>query len=146
MRMPAIVFGLLFSLLAVAGAEARVYKSPQALIKSLYADTIDPAEDDAPSPYSAYFSDALNESLTANGEAVDFDPILAGQDGVASNIQLSPPIVFDNTAELEVSFRNGKRSATLFYTLVRENGGWKVDDIADQSGDEPWSLRDLLGQ
>jgi stress response protein SCP2 len=77
---------------------------------------------------------------------VDFDPILAGQDGVASNIQLSPPIVFGDTAELEVSFRNGKRSATLFYTLVRENGGWKVDDIADQSGDEPWSLRDLLGQ
>ncbi|CAN7306843.1 DUF3828 domain-containing protein [Neorhizobium sp. LjRoot104] len=146
MRMPTIVFALLFPLLAATAAEARTYASPQAVIKSLYADTIDPAEDDAPSPYSAYFSDALNESLAANGEAVDFDPILAGQDGVASNVRLSPPIILGDTAELEVSFRNGKRSATLYYTLVRENGGWKVDDIADQSGDDPWSLRDLLGQ
>ena len=146
MRMPALVFALLFPLLAATAAEARTYTSPQALIKSLYADTIDPAEDDAPSPYSAYFSEALNESLAANGEAVDFDPILAGQDGVASNVRLSPPIILGDAAELEVSFRNGKRSATLYYTLVRENGGWKVDDIADQSGDAPWSLRELLGQ
>jgi hypothetical protein len=146
MRAPAIVFGLLFSLLAATAAEARNYASPQALIKSLYADTIDPAEDDAPSPYSAYFSEALNESLAANGDAVDFDPILAGQDGVASNVRLTPPIILGDTAELEVSFRNGKRSATLYYTLVRENGGWKVDDIADQSGDDPWSLREILGQ
>ncbi len=146
MRRLALVFALLFPLLAATAAEARTYASPQALIKSLYADTIDPAEDDAPSPYSAYFSEALNESLTANGEAVDFDPILAGQDGVASNVRLSPPIILGDMAELQVSFRNGNRSATLYSTLVRENGGWKVDDIADQSGDDPWSVRELLGQ
>jgi len=127
---------LVFALLAATAAQARTYTSPQALINCLYAETFD----------SAYSSEALNESLTANGEAVDFDPILAGQDGVASNVRLSPPIILGDMAELQVSFRNGNRSATLYSTLVRENGGWKVDDIADQSGDAPWSVRELLGQ
>lgn len=34
---------------------------------------------------------------------------------------------------------------TLNYTLVKERGGWKVEDIANQQGEEPWSLSALLG-
>jgi hypothetical protein len=45
---------------------------------------------------------------------------------------------------VEVEFENGEE-VTLFYTLVREHGGWKVDDIANQKGDKPWSLSGLLG-
>ena len=77
---------------------------------------------------------------------MDFDPVISGQDGEAKNVRLSPPIMMDNRAELEVSFRNGSEAVTLYYTLVREQGGWKVDDIANQEGEYPWSLRELLGQ
>lgn len=43
-----------------------------------------------------------------------------------------------------MQFRNGEE-VTLYYTLVKEHGGWKVEDIADQQGEEPWSLSALLG-
>ncbi|MGN7293493.1 DUF3828 domain-containing protein [Rhizobium sp. SAFR-030] len=144
---------LAFALLALPAHAAETFKSPQALIKALYAyDTAETAED-APSPYQPFFSRGLNRlfqadrDTTADGEvgAVDFDPVNAGQDGEAKGVKLSAPILLDDTAELEVSFRNGAEKVTLYYTLKREQGGWKVDDIANQQGEYPWSLRDLLG-
>jgi hypothetical protein len=131
---------------------AETYKTPQALIKALYAYDIERTAEDAPSPYQPFFSRGLNRlfqkdrDATPDGDvgAIDFDPVINGQEGEARGIKLSPPILLDDRAELEVSFRNGE-PVTLYYTLVRENGGWKVDDIADQQGDIPWSLRDLLG-
>lgn len=144
---------LAFALFALPAHAAETYKTPQALIKALYAyDTAETVED-APSPYQPFFSRGLNRlfqadrDTTADGEvgAVDFDPVIAGQDGEAKGVKLSPPILLDDTAELEVSFRNGAEKVTLYYTLKREQGGWKVDDIANQQGEYPWSLRDLLG-
>jgi hypothetical protein len=135
-----------FAILAftVPTAQAQSFESPEVLIESLYAGNIIESSDDAPSPYSAYYSRELNRLLredrdaTPQGEvgAVDFDPVIAGQDGMAENIEMTPPILIDDTAE----------PVTLYYTLVREQGGWKVDDIANQQGDYPWSLRDLLSQ
>ena len=77
--------------------------------------------------------------------ALDFDPVIAGQDGAASNVTAGVPIVIDNTAELEVDFTNGE-PVRLYYTLVREGGGWKVNDIANQQGEYPWGLRAILGE
>ncbi|MGO7741047.1 hypothetical protein ACC733_37445, partial [Rhizobium johnstonii] len=69
---------------------------------------------------------------------------IAGQDGAASDVRIGQPILLDDKAEVEVQFENGEE-VTLFYTLVRENGGWKVEDIANQKGNNPWSLSELLG-
>ncbi|RWX76124.1 DUF3828 domain-containing protein [Neorhizobium lilium] len=132
---------------------AETFKTPQALIKALYAYDIEETAADAPSPYQPFFSRGLNRLFqkdrdsTGDGEvgAVDFDPVISGQDGEAKGVTMSPPILLDDTAELEVSFRNGSEKVTLYYTLKREGGGWKVDDIANQQGEYPWSLRDLLG-
>lgn len=133
---------------------AETFKTPQALIKALYAYDTAGSDEDAPSPYSPFLSRGLNRlfqadrDATPEGEvgAVDFDPVISGQDGEAKNVRLSPPITMDDRAELEVSFRNGSEAVTLYYTLVREQGGWKVDDIANQEGEYPWSLRELLEQ
>ncbi|MEK1902956.1 MAG: DUF3828 domain-containing protein, partial [Rhizobium sp.] len=121
-------------------------------LQALYTFNTETASDDAPSPYSAFFSDHLNEMLqtdldnTPDGEvgAIDFDPVIAGQDGEADNVKIGQPILLDDRAELEVQFRNGEE-VTLYYTLVKEHGGWKVEDIANQQGEEPWSLSALLG-
>ncbi|MGO6907799.1 DUF3828 domain-containing protein, partial [Rhizobium ruizarguesonis] len=112
----------------------------------------DNSDAEAPSPYSTFFSDHLNELLqtdldnTPEGDvgAIDFDPVIAGQDGAASDVRIGQPILLGDKAEVEVEFENGEE-VTLFYTLVREHGGWKVDDIANQKGDNPWSLSALLG-
>lgn len=152
MRLPTVILCLALSALIASPVFAATYKTPKALLQALYTFNTDTASDDAPSPYSAFFSDHLNEMLQANldntpdGEvgAIDFDPVIAGQDGEADNVKIGQPILLDDRAELEVQFRNGEE-VTLYYTLVKEHGGWKVEDIANQQGEEPWSLSGLLG-
>ncbi len=153
MRLSTLILGLALSALIASSGFAATYKTPEALLDALYSFDTDSAGDDAPSPYSAFFSDHLNEMLqadidnTPDGEvgAIDFDPVIAGQDGKASNVEISEPILLDDRAELEVQFRNGEE-VTLYYTLVKEHGGWKVEDIADQQGEQPWSLSALLSE
>jgi hypothetical protein len=152
MRLPTLMLSLVLSSLIASPVLAATYKTPKALLQALYTFNTDAAADDAPSPYSAFFSDHLNELLQADLDntqegdvgALDFDPVIAGQDGEASNLRIGQPILLDDRAELEVQFRNGEE-VTLYYTLVKEHGGWKVEDIANQQGEEPWSLSALLG-
>jgi len=152
MRLSTLILGLALSAMIASPVLAETYKTPKALLQALYAFNTDTA-DDGPSPYSAFFSDHLNEMLqadidnTPDGEvgAIDFDPVIAGQDGKASNVEIGEPILLDDRAELEVQFRNGQ-VVTLYYTLVKEHGGWKVEDIADQQGEQPWSLSALLSE
>ncbi|RUM19281.1 DUF3828 domain-containing protein [Rhizobium vallis] len=149
MRLPALALAL--SALIAPPAFAETFKTPKALLQALYS--FDAASsDDSPSPYSAFFSDHLNKILqadldkTAEGDvgAIDFDPVIAGQDGEASDLRIGQPILLNGRAEVEVQFRNGE-NVTLYYRLVKEHGGWKVEDIANQQGEEPWSLSALLG-
>jgi hypothetical protein len=152
MRFPTLIVGLALSALIATPVLAESYKTPKALLRALYSFNTETASDDAPSPYSVFFSDHLNEMLqadrdnTPDGEvgAIDFDPVIAGQDGEPSGLKIGQPILLDDRAELEVQFRNGEE-VTLYYTLVKEHGGWKVEDIANQQGEEPWSLSALLG-
>lgn len=149
MRLPALALAL--SALIAPPAFAETFKTPKALLQALYS--FDAASsDDSPSPYSAFFSDHLNKILqadldnTAEGDvgAIDFDPVIAGQDGEASDLRIGQPILLNGRAEVEVQFRNGE-NVTLYYRLVKEHGGWKVEDIANQQGEAPWSLSALLG-
>ena len=152
MRLPTVILALAALTLAALPASAATYKTPKALLKALYSYDTDNSDAEAPSPYSSFFSDHLNKLLqtdldnTPEGDvgAIDFDPVIAGQDGAASDVRIGQPILLDDKAEVEVQFENGEE-VTLFYTLVREHGGWKVDDIANQKGDNPWSLSALLG-
>lgn len=71
-------------------------------------------------------------------------PSLPGRMAKRATSGIVQPILLDDRAELEVQFRNGE-AVMLYYTLVKEHGGWKVEDIANQQGEEPWSLSALLG-
>ncbi|WP_075292651.1 DUF3828 domain-containing protein [Pararhizobium arenae] len=142
---------LLAALFATPSLAAGPYKTPQALLQALYSGEGLDDDPNAATAYTHFFSDALNQMFTDDwnntpeGEvgAIDFDPVIDGQDGEASNVEIGAPIILDRTAEVEVSFDNFGRH-TLFYTLTYEHGGWKVDDIANQQGEYPWSLVDLF--
>jgi len=75
---------------------------------------------------------------------IDFDPVISGQDGEATNVRLGPLKGSSDRVELDVFFLNFS-PVTLHYTLVRENAGWKVDDIENRNGEVKWGLRALLG-
>jgi hypothetical protein len=152
MRLPALALILsALSALSAPPAAAQTYKTPQALLQALYSYDTSQTDADAPSPYSPFFSGQLNARFqddadtTQPGDAgtIDFDPVIAGNDGQATDVEVGQPIVIDDTAEVEVTFQNVE-PVTLYYTLVKEHGGWKVDDIANQQGDYPWSLSALF--
>ncbi len=148
-RLPALA--LLLSALCALPAAAETYRTPQALLEALYSYDTTQTDADAPSLYSPFFSDGLNALWQADvdktepGDAgsIDFDPVINGQDGEATELSVGEPIILDDTAEVEVTFRNYE-PVTLYYTLVKEHGSWKVDDIANQQGEYPWSLRALF--
>jgi Protein of unknown function (DUF3828) len=152
-RLPAL-FAMTLSVIFLAfGAHAATYKTPQALIKALYAYDIETSDPDAPSLYTPFLSKGLIAAFKKEREilgndqvgALNFDPVINGQDGAATNLKIGKPVVKGDQAELDVTFTNGL-PVRLHYTLVRENGGWKVDDIANLQGEYPWSVRDLLQQ
>ncbi|CAN7483456.1 DUF3828 domain-containing protein [Pararhizobium sp. LjRoot255] len=152
MRLPtlALLFAALSALSALPAA-AETFDTPQALLQALYRYDTTETDPDAPSLYSPFFSDQLNARFQADldktepGDAgtIDFDPVISGNDGEATDIDVGQPIVIDDTAEVEVTFKNSV-PVTLYYTLVKEHGGWKVDDIANQQGEYPWSLSALF--
>ncbi|OJF93516.1 hypothetical protein AX760_05685 [Pararhizobium antarcticum] len=150
MRLLAALFAALTALFALPAA-AETYGTPEALLEALYSYDTRQTDETAPSLYSPFFSEGLNAvwqadiDKTPEGDmgAIGFDPVISGQDGEATNVEVGQPIILDDTAEVEVTFTNFE-PVTLYYTLVRENGGWKVDDIASQQGEYPWSLRALF--
>jgi len=152
MRLPALALILsALSVLSALPAAAQTFKSPQALLQALYSYDTSKTAENAPSLYSPFFSDQLNGRFQEDAEytqagdsgSIDFDPVISGQDGQASDVEIGQPIVLDDTAEVEVTFTNSE-PVTLYYTLVKEHGGWKVDDIANQQGEYPWSLSALF--
>ena len=151
MRIP--LLALLLACLAALPLRAADHKTPETLIAALYSYDIAQTDPDALSLYAPFFSKSLlalfqkDRDNTPEGDmgALDFDPVIAGQDGAASNVTTGVPILIDDTAELEVDFTNGV-PVRLYYTLVREEGGWKVNDIANQQGEYPWGLRAILGE
>ncbi|CAN7470020.1 DUF3828 domain-containing protein [Pararhizobium sp. LjRoot238] len=149
MRLPTLV--LLFAALAALPAAAETFRTPQALLVALYRYDTAETDPDAPSLYSPFFSDQLNTRFQADldntepGDAgtIDFDPVISGNDDEATDVDVGQSIVIDDTVELEVTFKNFE-PVTLHYTFVKEHGGWKVYDIANQQGDYPWSLSALF--
>ncbi|KAA0699430.1 DUF3828 domain-containing protein [Neorhizobium sp. P12A] len=150
MRLPSFALALFFGLSAITTqALAAGFETPEALLKALYSNQ--GKSTDGPTPYAPYFSDHLNGLFqddlkkTQPGDvgAIDFDPVIAGQDGKATHVKIGKPDVDGDNAKVVVNFENGG-PVTLYYTLVREHGGWKVDDIADKAGDNSWSLGDIF--
>ncbi|MGO7450285.1 hypothetical protein ACC668_37440, partial [Rhizobium ruizarguesonis] len=63
MRLPTFILALAVSALAALPALAQTYKTPKALLKALYSYDTDNSDAEAPSPYSTFFSDHLNQLL-----------------------------------------------------------------------------------
>src|SRR5690242_16970692 len=57
MRLSTLILGLALSALIASSGFAATYKTPEALLQALYSFDTDSAGDDAPSPYSTFFSD-----------------------------------------------------------------------------------------
>jgi len=130
---------------------AQAYDTPEALLEAIYAPYIADEFPDADPPYR---SDALTKlyeddaARTPPGEygALDFDPVINGQDYLIEEIDIGKPEIEGNRAEVLVEFDNGGTAMELRYHLVHEHGGWKVDDIESLTGEYPWRLTEIFAE
>ena len=77
-------------------------------------------------------ADLIWKDLTTHvGEVgvLDFDPFYNAQDADIKNLKVSPAVVEGDKATANVTFTNYGKKEKLIYTLVKQNGVWKISDI-----------------
>jgi hypothetical protein len=77
---------------------------------------------------------------------LDFDPVTAGQDPDVRALTIAPERESAGQAAVRVQFHRAgeaNKPIVLRYTLTRESGGWRVDDIAEM-GKSGWRLSAIL--
>ena len=145
MRFLFALLGLLFLMASPASA----YDTPEALVEALYAPYLsgqvpqDQAVLRSLALQSHYDADAAR---TPEGEmgALDFDPLVDGQDFDLGNFLVTATEVADLQATVEVSFSNLGAEKQLRLFLVREVDGWKLDDVQSLTSGRDYQLTALL--
>ena len=66
---------------------------------------------------------------------IDFDIFYNTQDPLIKNVSVGQPKINDDKAMVSVSFTNSGAKETIVYSLVRQNGAWKIFDIKYRNGD-----------
>lgn len=74
------------------------------------------------------------------------DPFLNGQDGEIKKLSLDTVPVAAGKATVVASFRSFGKPVTVQFRMIRENGGWRIDDIVDRFEGKDYSVREMLSQ
>ena len=97
---------------------------------------------------AVYLSKSLRAALKAmdarskklNEPILDFDPVTDSQDPQVEKLTIAA----EGDAAAIATFYSGDVKHVIRYSFVREDGAWKVDDIAGGAGDETFDLRDII--
>jgi hypothetical protein len=132
-------------------APAAAYDDPKALVDAIYAPytTLGAATDQDP---AQYYSERLRGLVAANaapaGEnappVLEFNPFIGAKQALLRDLAISAPVGNGEKAIVTVSFGNFDQVSLLALALVREEEGWKVDDIASLGEGENWLFSWLL--
>jgi hypothetical protein len=95
---------------------------------------------------------AKADAHTPKGDVgpVDFDPVTNSQEPDIKSFKAVAEKLDTDRAVIAVTIagRGAPRARpadnVIRYSLVRDDGQWKIDDIAGASDDEPWSIRGML--
>ncbi|MGV3492166.1 MAG: hypothetical protein ACO1OG_12695 [Devosia sp.] len=148
-----ILLGLAF-LLGFTGVAA-AYDSPKALVEAIYAPYRTGGEHTDLGPF---YSERLKGIIAANiakqqstdvvgvpvspatPDLLQFNPFIGGENALLLDLVIAEPVVVGDRAVVSVSFYNFDHTALLSLALVRENGGWLVDDVASLGASEKYLL------
>ena len=142
---------LIAMLLAVWTMPAWAYDDPKALVDAIYAPytTLGVARDQDP---AQYYSERLRGLVATNAAGTGddappvlaFNPFIGAQQALLRDLAIGAPIVSADKAMVTVSFTNFDNASLLALSLVRDEDGWKVDDVASLGEGENWLLSWLL--
>ena len=149
MRLPAYAAGLLLALTSFVAAQP--YDTPDALLKAFYAPYF---SGDFPEDESQFRSAELqalydnDAAITPEGEmgAISFDPYIDGQDYELTDFEIGAAGIAGDYASADVTFKNFGQPHSLMFEMVRENGGWKIDDVVSNDPDNAYRLSQIFAE
>jgi hypothetical protein len=159
MRVFLTVIGLALALVVPAlpapALAAPVFDTPKALLDYAYKpyatdNFSDDAKDDGENPvlYSHALNAAIAEAAAATNEdevgPIDFDVFINGQDYELHDLKIGEPKPVGQGADVPVTFRNFEDPQSLVFHMVKEDGGWKINDIDALTDGNSWNFMQLL--
>ncbi len=146
-------------LIAALGAAFAGENNPAAFVTSLYGTPAPSGHHEQPlniflaEARGIYLSKRLQAALaemdkrTPEGDIsdLDFDPVSDSQDPDVRGLKVKTGTANATRAEVVADFQShtDKDRTVLHYSLVREDGAWKVDDIA-ASGKVSWRVSEIV--
>jgi hypothetical protein len=148
MRLAVIAAGFVMAFTGMAAAQP--YETPDALLQAFYARYL--AADASFSDESAFVSSGLqglydaDAAQTADGDsgALDFDPFIDGQDWEITDLEIGAAGIAGDYASADVSFKNFGEERTLAYDLIKEDDGWKIDDVSSTTPGNEYRLSEIF--
>jgi hypothetical protein len=147
-----VVLVLLAIALGAASPLGDADSDPEALITAIYQTYTDiaPGEDGTPNVEGVY-SERLqalidkDQKETPEGEfgRMDWDPFVDGQDWQLTELKIAPVSKEATQAEVRATFKNFGVPRDLRYTLVLEDGHWRIDDIQETLKPR-WTMSKIL--
>ena len=94
--------------------------------------------------FDLLITNAETKAAHEGAEFIDFDPISASQDAELQKVTLKTDMLELSKAVVSASFSNHGQPTVVSYDFVKEEDGWKVNDIKGTTEKEAWSVRKIL--
>jgi hypothetical protein len=147
-----VVLVLLAIALGAASPLGDADSDPVALITAIFQTYTDiaPGEDAVPDIQGVYSKrlQALvdkDDKETAEGEVgrIDWDVFVDGQDWQLTELKIVPASKQATQAEIRATFKNFGEPRDILYTLVLDDGHWRIDDIQETLKPR-WTMSKIL--
>lgn len=141
-------------MLVPAANAAEVFSNPRELVAAIYDDYNLGRTVADPSVYystrlKAVFDQAIENDVFASDAAMSgseftlnavFNPFLPDINALLFDVAIGEAAVIDDRAVINVSYHNFDQPRLLSISMIRENDGWKVDDVASMGNEDHWLL------
>lgn len=90
--------------------------------------------------------DDLYQEESGDMGQIGADPFLNGQDGEVKGLSFDTIPAAAGKATVLANFRSFGKPVTVRFQMVRENGGWRIDDIVNRFEGQDYSIREALSK
>ena len=153
MRLSLMVAALL-PMLAPGVQAAESYDDPKALVSAIYDDYHLGRTVADPSVYystrlKGIFDQAIENDVFASDAAMSgseftldavFNPFLPDLNALLFDVAIGEPAVINDRALVTVSYHNFDQPRLLSISMIKQDDGWKVDDVSSMGNEEHWLL------
>ena len=141
------------------------YTTPEAIVRWIYIQAVKPEKDGSQTggtifnkggPSRRLFSSAFMRDwnvgqarIKKSGEmGLDFDPVSNSQDPAIGKVDIRVESETGGKATVAATFGSlhepKAKPTTVRYDFIRDDAGWRIDDIRGSVEKDPWSMRQIM--